>query len=263
MKSQPLHNFDLPHLRWAHKSNHHSNANHHHRFRRRGSPPVLHYLVNNSIPSSSSSPSRAATAVAESDPDNDDTSNAPQVVKTSIRTPRKPFSFAACSSQRKEASKEKGDDDGVEEGEMNDGKPWNLRPRRFVTLPAASFKKGEKMSDEIVLYQRNDNSSSAGGCGPSSKPIRFKVPAGVEVNGGPNLGSERQRKVVEEKKRKLWISLSREEIEEDIYSLTGSRPARRPKKRPKTVQKQMDTVFPGLFLVGMNVDSYRVHESLR
>lgn len=65
------------------------------------------------------------------------------------------------------------------------------------------------------------------------------------------------------KKRKFWISLSREEIEEDVYSLTGSRPARRPKKRPKAVQKLVDTVFPGLYLVGLTVDSYRVHESLK
>ncbi|KAL9999641.1 hypothetical protein Hdeb2414_s0468g00900071 [Helianthus debilis subsp. tardiflorus] len=42
------------------------------------------------------------------------------------------------------------------------------------------------------------------------------------------------------KKRKLWISLSKEEIEEDVYALTGSKPARRPKKRNKTVQKQVD-----------------------
>ncbi|KAM3396963.1 hypothetical protein P3S68_000475 [Capsicum galapagoense] len=41
-------------------------------------------------------------------------------------------------------------------------------------------------------------------------------------------------------KRKLWISLSKGEIEEDVYSMTRSRPTRRPKKRSKTVQKQLD-----------------------
>jgi hypothetical protein len=41
-------------------------------------------------------------------------------------------------------------------------------------------------------------------------------------------------------KRKFWIALSKEEIEEDIFVMTGSRPNRRPRKRPKNVQKQMD-----------------------
>ncbi|MFS7941546.1 hypothetical protein Hanom_Chr06g00477561 [Helianthus anomalus] len=59
------------------------------------------------------------------------------------------------------------------------------------------------------------------------------------------------------KKRKLWISLSKEEIEEDVYALTGSKPARRPKKRNKTVQKQVDNLFPGLYLDGISPDSYR------
>ncbi|TKY47859.1 hypothetical protein E2542_SST29920 [Spatholobus suberectus] len=35
----------------------------------------------------------------------------------------------------------------------------------------------------------------------------------------------------EKKKRKFWIALSREKIEEDIFIMTGSRPARRPRKR--------------------------------
>ncbi|KAF2299108.1 hypothetical protein GH714_030656 [Hevea brasiliensis] len=59
-------------------------------------------------------------------------------------------------------------------------------------------------------------------------------------------------------KRKFWIALSREEIEEDIFALTGSRPARRPMKRPKNVQKVLDNFFPGSWLVGTTADSYRV-----
>lgn len=64
----------------------------------------------------------------------------------------------------------------------------------------------------------------------------------------------------EEMKRKLWISLTKEEIEEDVYSMTGSRPARRPKKRPRNVQKLINNVFPGTYLVGLSADSYRLHE---
>ncbi|OIV94078.1 hypothetical protein TanjilG_05458 [Lupinus angustifolius] len=42
------------------------------------------------------------------------------------------------------------------------------------------------------------------------------------------------------KKNKVWIVLSKEEKEEDIFVMTGTRPFRRPKKRPKNVKKQMD-----------------------
>ncbi|KAL1567335.1 hypothetical protein AAHA92_02824 [Salvia divinorum] len=59
-------------------------------------------------------------------------------------------------------------------------------------------------------------------------------------------------------KRKVWISLSREEIEEDVYAFTGGKPSRRPKKWPKNVQKQLTGVFPGLYLAGVAADSYRL-----
>ena len=40
-------------------------------------------------------------------------------------------------------------------------------------------------------------------------------------------------------KRKFWISLSREEIEEGIFVMTGSKPSWGPKKRVKNVQKNV------------------------
>jgi hypothetical protein len=36
------------------------------------------------------------------------------------------------------------------------------------------------------------------------------------------------------------VTLTSEEIEEDIYSVTGARPRRRPRRRPRPVQKQLD-----------------------
>ncbi|KAL3817996.1 hypothetical protein ACJIZ3_003901 [Penstemon smallii] len=66
--------------------------------------------------------------------------------------------------------------------------------------------------------------------------------------------------VERKEKRKVWISLSREEIEEDVYALTGGKPARKPKKWPKNVQKTLDNLFPGMYLVGVAADSYRVHD---
>ncbi|KAL3746311.1 hypothetical protein ACJRO7_015292 [Eucalyptus globulus] len=62
----------------------------------------------------------------------------------------------------------------------------------------------------------------------------------------------------ERKEMKFWISLWKEEIEEDIFIMTGSRPAWRPRRRPKNEQKQLGIVFPGLWLVGLTPDAYRV-----
>ncbi|KAI3804378.1 hypothetical protein L1987_25868 [Smallanthus sonchifolius] len=111
-----------------------------------------------------------------------------------------------------------------------DVKPWNLRPRRFVidtvdgngaVAVVASAKLGRSLRGVAVAAPEDENEE-------------------------------------EKKKRRLWISLSKEEIEEDIYAFTGSRPSRRPKKRNKIAQKHLDNVFPGLYLVGASADSYRV-----
>ncbi|CAI0454608.1 unnamed protein product [Linum tenue] len=63
-----------------------------------------------------------------------------------------------------------------------------------------------------------------------------------------------------EPRAKFTVSLSRKEIEDDFMAMIGHRPARRPKKRPRIVQKQMDTLFPGLWLGEVTVDSYKVPE---
>lgn len=93
-------------------------------------------------------------------------------------------------------------------------------------LPKSAFEIGAGAS-------RNNNggeSQEAGnhnGDNPAPKSLRLRGFADTQC-------SERKEK------RKFWIALSREEIEEDIFVMTGSRPARRPRKRPKNVQKQMD-----------------------
>lgn len=166
----------------------------------------------------------------------------------------------------------------VEEGQ----KPWNLRPRKVMTYPAStatftapsSFRKNdkekEKLQEETGSSLRNSNMSNESVLLKSSSSWRVTrggATVAGDVGGGAVghgfAGTERQQRKVVEEKRKLWISLSKEEIEEDVYSLTGSRPSRRPKKRPRTVQKQLDNAFPGLYLVGLSIDSYRVHDSLR
>ncbi|XP_057520291.1 uncharacterized protein LOC130800709 [Amaranthus tricolor] len=123
------------------------------------------------------------------------------------------------------------------EGEVDVGeeKGWNLRPRKGVTS-------GNTNNHGIVLVENGDNNVS--------KSMRLRGGLDIkDVNGGN--GSEKREK------KKFWIALSREEIEEDVYSMTGSKPSRRPRKRPKIVQKQLDNVFPGLWLVGISPEAYR------
>ncbi|XP_071730820.1 uncharacterized protein [Rutidosis leptorrhynchoides] len=117
-----------------------------------------------------------------------------------------------------------------------DVKPWNLRPRR------------------LVIGAGDGNGVASGVCGAKSERLSRGGP--VAVAGTAATAEENDDQMM--KKRRLWISLSREEIEEDVYAFTGSKPARRPKKRSKIAQKHVDNCFPGLYLVGISGDSYRV-----
>ncbi|XP_074561274.1 uncharacterized protein LOC141817535 [Curcuma longa] len=67
----------------------------------------------------------------------------------------------------------------------------------------------------------------------------------------------RPRKAERPKWPKFSLSLTWEEIEEDLYAITG----RRPRKRPAAVQKKIDPLFPGSRLSEITEDSYRLpHE---
>ncbi|KAI3466622.1 hypothetical protein Pfo_023285 [Paulownia fortunei] len=178
MKSQPLHNFSLPHLKWAHKNSSTADGS-----KTRPTNP------NHQPPTSSSRNGSVSAAVEE---------------------------------------------------ENGEAKLWNLRPRKEV-IKAASTSKKETGAEN------NDNKINSNSNGVKSQRLR-----GLLEGGQQNGGVERKAK------RRVWISLSREEIEEDVYALTGGKPARRPRKWPKNVQKQLDSVFPGLYLVGVAADSYRV-----
>ncbi|CAK9173276.1 unnamed protein product [Ilex paraguariensis] len=245
-KSRPLHNFSLPFLKWGHKN--HNNTNH--RFRRPSE-------------SSHSSPEHHRSSPPEPESEFESESekrNKPPVESRITRDNR--FSFSPCLlhkqqknpvvSEREfknEADGDKSCGDGGE-GEELVAKPWNLRPRKVATKVAA---------EEIGTVSLKNGKSQ------ERVSTVLAIPAVTEVENLPK--SLRLRGFVEgqgsekKEKRKLWISLSKEEIEEDVYALTGGRPSRRPKKRPKNVQKFVDNLFPGLYLVGATADSYRVHEA--
>ncbi|XVF51793.1 hypothetical protein PTKIN_Ptkin04bG0213000 [Pterospermum kingtungense] len=222
VKSQPLHNFNFPFLKWGtHGSGSSSSAAADHR----RSP--------------------------ESDSDHDRLrpmrvgSRSTRIHRLSFPSPPKPFkqSLREEGGRRQEEEEEeesskqrKNEADEEQEEEETVQRPWNLRPRKVVmetsTTSAAVTSVVEKMTETAA---------------PKSMRLR-----GLAENGGVGEKTE---------KRKLWIALSREEIEEDIFVMTGSRPSRRPKKRSKNSQKQLDSVFPGLWLVGTTADAYRVADA--
>lgn len=231
VKSQPLHNFSLPFLKWGGKN--HTNANH--RFRR----PI------------SGDSSSQAVADHCSEPESEPETRAHRV---GSRTARNRFAFSSCypgekshrqeqQQQRSERAsynetddeaggrkRENEDDEDVEAGETVQ-KPWNLRPRKsifskgMVEIGVGASRNGELQ--ETVTAVATVHSVQQSENPPPPKSLRLR-------------GFAEMQNTERKEKRKFWIALSREEIEEDIFVMTGSRPARRPKKRPKNVQKQLD-----------------------
>ncbi|KAL1802750.1 hypothetical protein ACET3Z_031397 [Daucus carota] len=99
------------------------------------------------------------------------------------------------------------------------------------------------------------------------KPLR-RLSNGNDGAGHESKAETRQQldvitkthQVKKEKKQKFSVLLTHEEIENDIFLMTGGRPSRRPRKRAKTVQKQLDSLLPGSWLSAVTPDCYKVHD---
>ncbi|CAI0553138.1 unnamed protein product [Linum tenue] len=119
---------------------------------------------------------------------------------------------------------------GGEEKE-HEPRPWNLRTRRAASAKGLRIEEPKESSSRY-------------------SPIRSDSGKLPRLRGGEK----------KEPRAKFTVGLSRKEIEEDFMAMIAHRPARRPKKRPRIVQKQMDTLFPGLWLGEVTVDTYKVPE---
>ncbi|KAI3696229.1 hypothetical protein L1987_79240 [Smallanthus sonchifolius] len=120
-------------------------------------------------------------------------------------------------------------------------RPWNLRTRRAACkAPRSPFN---------VVINTGDVSK------PNTSPVRneCKYPnlLPTSVADATTSGEKRDRP-------KFSVSLSRRELEEDFMAMAGRRLPRKPKKRPRFVQKQLDTLFPGLWLSEITADLYKV-----
>ncbi|XAR63245.1 hypothetical protein NMG60_11023120 [Bertholletia excelsa] len=281
-KSQPLHNFKLPLLKWS------NNTSNHHRSRRLAdsSPPradsalrqspVMDSAARRTSPlldtSWRQSPMRDSASESESGhaSENRKTST-PESVKNGLtvsspdhvieKSEKKSASSDADGSGVKDVrskiyirfrTKTKPDDvqdegkAGTEgEAEESVAKTWNLRPRKPI----------RKLSNS------NGGVPKIGGApSPVNKSQLQQAAPNRSESGFLRSGHETELAEKKQKRQRFSVALSRQEIEEDIYALTGSKPARRPKKRAKAVQKQLDTLFPGLWLAAITPDSYKVYE---
>ncbi|GLU00388.1 hypothetical protein SLE2022_177650 [Rubroshorea leprosula] len=240
MKSQPLHNFSLPDLKWAMN---HPNTN---RFRK---------LTIHDTDSDSESRRRNQAEVAK-------------------------YGAASSSSGHRMDNFEKkkvtyGSDSVVESSEKKSTAP-DGRSKILIRLKTKSQKPAEEVAD---TGDQNFNAEDTDEFVAKTWNLRPRKPipkapnaggGGIRIGGpavqrpeptrsrNPTEGKAAEKK---EKKPKFSISLTREEIDDDIFAMTGSRPSRRPKKRAKNVQKQLDCIFPGLWLPSITPDSYKVPDA--
>ncbi|XP_010688487.2 uncharacterized protein LOC104902410 [Beta vulgaris subsp. vulgaris] len=92
---------------------------------------------------------------------------------------------------------------------------------------------------------------------PESRPWNLRTrrsPATVEIP-SPEVGFSGGER------SKFSVSISRQEVEDDFIEMIGRRPPRKPKKRPRYIQKQLDTLFPGLWLSEITADMYKVNNN--
>ncbi|KAL6565872.1 hypothetical protein OROHE_004927 [Orobanche hederae] len=218
----------------------------------------------------------ATNGVSSSNPDRgphklEKKSKAKEVDATGIKRSKKILIKIPCKSNKldeespqreplKTDTKDEADetDEGREQGNINNNtdeetKIWNLRPRKSIrTLPSVNG--GPVKNNGSAMPERHKGQSPL-------RNLSNNKPGG---NGGSCGGGRGDLKKGSDKKEKrklsVSLSLSKDEIEEDIFSLTGSKPARRPKKRAKIIQRQINSLFPGSWLVSISADSYKVSE---
>lgn len=108
---------------------------------------------------------------------------------------------------------------GVEE--LAESRPWNLRKRK------AACERSLRIEERKVTYLP-----------ATTRPVR-RIP-------------EKKERV------KFAVALSRKEIESDFAEILGKRPPSRPKRRPRPIQKELDSLFPGLLLGEITEETYKV-----
>ncbi|KAJ8548288.1 hypothetical protein K7X08_030757 [Anisodus acutangulus] len=127
-------------------------------------------------------------------------------------------------------------------------RPWNLRTRRAACkapingIAAAGNNGGSK----IDVIRTTNGSSTLRTDQKKSPRLRSEFAGAGDTS------------TVKKKRATFSVFLSRKEIEEDFMAMVGHRPQHRPKKRAKLIQKNLDPLFPGLWLTEITPDLYKV-----
>ncbi|XP_075507059.1 uncharacterized protein LOC142543590 [Primulina tabacum] len=134
-------------------------------------------------------------------------------------------------------------------GEGETKTPWNLRKR-----PAAC-----KTPLSGFIFGSNGGASATGVRGKALRADGATEVTDVlsRLRSGGNVAAICGEKLTREK---FSVALSRKEIGEDFLAFTGHKPPRRPKKRAKILQRELNTLFPGLGLTEITADMYKVSE---
>ncbi|XP_073022977.1 uncharacterized protein [Primulina eburnea] len=136
-------------------------------------------------------------------------------------------------------------------------RPWSLRTRRAAckTTLLNGFSSGR---NGCGGFARSDCGGGKALTVDASMPISGFSPvsaAATDKSPLPRSGGEKKDR------EKFSVALSKRAIEEDFLTMVNHRPPRRPKKRAKFIQKQLDTLFPGLWLTEVTADMYKVTEA--
>ncbi|KAK6920367.1 Protein of unknown function DUF1639 [Dillenia turbinata] len=138
-----------------------------------------------------------------------------------VPKPTEESSNATAVKEVKEKEKER-EKEEKKEAEDSEQKTWNFRPRRAS--------RGKKTNGEAPIT-RATGLPEVSKTPVSQKPVK---------NRSEGKSSEKKDKEKERIKFDFSLTLTREEIEEDLFLMTGSRPSRKPKRRPKSVQSRLD-----------------------
>ncbi|PIA50334.1 hypothetical protein AQUCO_01300819v1 [Aquilegia coerulea] len=121
--------------------------------------------------------------------------------------------------------------------ETDSSKPWNLRPRG---------------NSQRVLNDKSEN------------PVLGTQDSGDEKKKNKNKDENKDNVDKQPaKKRKVYISLTRQEIEEDFFKMTGSKLASRHRasnKRSTEEKAALKLLLPGLMFNGVSADTCKIHK---
>uniref|UniRef100_A0A1J3GTB6 Uncharacterized protein n=1 Tax=Noccaea caerulescens TaxID=107243 RepID=A0A1J3GTB6_NOCCA len=109
-------------------------------------------------------------------------------------------------------------------------RPWNLRKRREAPIPET----GNRNANQYCNY------------------TGLRIIEGKPED--PSVSGNKPR-------RRLTSVMSKKEIEDDFMKMIGQRPSRRPKKRPRTIQKQINMLYPAYYMYDITEDLYKIPDS--